>query len=183
MILLLLLVLFLSRFALSSLLFIFSYFYFCGCCHQGYCFSHQTCGCCRYYHPRCCLGLRHLYCCYCCDIVLITLFAVVSNQVVSFVIVIMFAAVISVAIYGVGFVFLFWIFSICHGYCMTSLCIPFIYLLVIHPPFISVYYSHPIATEVLIVYLRTVNFIVKLYFKKFYNLCIYYLGYLILIVF
>ena len=53
--------------------------------------------------------------------------------------------------------------------------------LVIHPPFISVNYSHPIAAEVLIVSLRTVNCIVKLYFRKFYNFCIYYLGCLILI--
>ena len=38
--------------------------------------------------------------------------------------------------------------------------------LVIHPPFISVNYSHPIAAEVLIVSLRTVNCIVKTIFQK-----------------
>ena len=65
-------------------------------------------------------------------------------------------------------------------HCASPLFIHSSYL-VIHPLFISVNYSHPIAAEVLIVYLRTVNCIVKLYFKIFYYFCIYYPGCLILI--
>ena len=129
MILLLLLILFLSQFTLSSLLFIYSSLYFCNCYHQGYCFSYRTCGCCHCCCRRCCLGLRHLYCCYCYNVILVAVFAVVSSQVVSFVIVVVFATIVSIAICGVGFVFLFWVFSVCRGYCVTSLCIPFIYSL------------------------------------------------------
>ena len=119
---LLLLILFLSQFTLSSLLFIYSYFYFCYYNHQGYFFSYQEYGyyhCCR--RPYC-LDLRHLCCCYC-DIVLIAVFVVVSGNAVAFVIGIVFAAVVGVAIWIVGSVFLFLVFSLCHSYCKTSLCI------------------------------------------------------------
>ena len=79
------------------------------------------------YCPRpYCLELRQLCCCYC-DIVLIAVFVVVSGNVVAFVIGIVFAAVVGVAIWIVGSVFvlffLFLVFSLCHGYCKTSLCI------------------------------------------------------------
>ena len=95
-----------------------------------------------------------------CDIVLIAVFVVVSADVVAFVIGIVFAAVVGVAIWIVGSVFLFLVFSNCHGYCRTSLSIRLICssrYLVIHPPFVSVNYLHPIAAEVLIVSLKTVN--------------------------
>ena len=133
MVLLLLLTLFLSQFILSSLLFVYSSFYLCNYYHQGYCFSYQIDGYYHYHHHHYHLKLRHLqvtpYCCYYYNIILITVFAVVSNQVISFVIIIMFTTINSIIIYSVGFIFLFCIFSICHGYCVTSLGIPSIYSL------------------------------------------------------
>ena len=176
-----LLILFLSQFTLSSLLFIYSSFYFCNYYHKGYYFSYQKYGYHHYCHHRYDLKLRHL-CCYYYNIIFITVFAVVSSQVIAFAIIIMFTTIISITIYSVSFIFLFWIFSICCTYCMTSFRIPFIYSLQLfsysHTIF-SVDYSHPTAAEVLIVYLRTAYCIVTPYFKKF---SIYYLECLILIV-
>ena len=48
---------------------------------------------------------------------------VVSGDVFAFVIGIVFAAVVGVAIWIVGSVFLFLLFSVCHGCCGKSLCI------------------------------------------------------------
>ena len=131
--------------------------------HQSYCFSYQKYGYYHYYHHRYYLKLRHLYCYYY-NIILIAVFVVVSNKVVVFVIIIMFTSIKLLVLFSC-----FWYFlstmAIVGRLCASAFFVHSSYW-VIHPPFISVNYSHPIAAEVFIVSLRTVNCIAKTIFQR-----------------
>ena len=65
------------------------------------------------------------------------------------------------------YIYIYTIFSVCHMVSVGSHCASTWFVhssyLVIHPPFVSVNYLHPIAAEVLIVPLRTVNLHCKNY--------------------
>ena len=182
--LLLLLILFLSRFALFSLLFIYSCFCFC-----------------YYYHQGCFFLIRIMV------IAVVIVVVVVLSCAVFVVVIVMLFSWLFLLLFPVTLLLLslvlclllwlvlpfgmlvlfscFWYFlsaMVAVGsHCASAWFVHSSYL-VFHPSFISVNYLHPIAAEVLIVSLRTVNLHCKNYISvKNFNFCIYYLGRLILI--